>query len=353
MIPLLLAVLAQAPAPQRGPVAPVVVSKRPGADAFATKIAARVHEVLKREGVAPLLEPAAAAKELKAGGFSDPRNCQGGQTCVTKLAVVLGARAVVVGVDVGKIARQLAIHLEAVAADKAQPLASVDISVPADNWSDKSIADITQFVRAMKGKLAAEAPPPPVATAPPPTDFSRPAPKDPPKDAFAAAPPPKEAPRDAFAAASPPPKDAFAAASPPPKDAFAAASPPPKDAFVAPKQPPTDAPRVTSLEPEVRDEPPAVADLTETAGPSKAPAWGLMGGAVAAAGVGAAFGVLGLQDKARYDAALVDGGRGTTLTAAEANALAQGANTKLSVALTSALVSAGLAGASTYFFVRE
>ena len=59
----LLFCLAQAPSP----LAVVVSSKRPGADAFAGSAASRVHTALLREGVPPgeLLDDAAAMKKVK------------------------------------------------------------------------------------------------------------------------------------------------------------------------------------------------------------------------------------------------------------------------------------------------
>jgi hypothetical protein len=287
VLSLLLMALAQAPAQERGPVAAVVVSKRPGADAYSTKVALRVFDSLKREGVATVLDSAAAEKELKAGGFSDPRTCQGGQSCVTRLAVVLGAHAVIIGVDVGKISKSLAIHLEAIAADAAEPLAAVDISVPADKWADKSIADITRFAREVKGKLSIAPPPPP---------------------------------------------------------------PPPPD-VVATHDPASDAPVRHDLTPAGHED--TGVKLAVRPAPSRVPAWGLLGGAAVAGGVSVAMAVMGFSDKARFDAALVDGGQRSLLSQQDANARAQSANTKMTVSVVTAVVAVGLAGASTYFFVRE
>lgn len=157
--------LAQA-AETRAPIGVVLTSRRPNTDAFAPKIAAKVVEVLKREGVADVRDDAKATKELKAAGFSDPRSCNGGQTCSARLAVLLGPKAVLVAVDVGKVGKSLAIHLEAFAADQPEPLAVADITAREDKWADQSLADITTFVRQVKERLAlpvkvAVTPPPP------------------------------------------------------------------------------------------------------------------------------------------------------------------------------------------------
>lgn len=149
----------------RAPVGVVLTSRRPNTDAFAPKIATRVVEILKREGVADVRDDARSTKELKAAGFSDPKSCNGGQTCSAKLAVLLGARAVLVAVDVGKVGKSLAIHLEAFAADLSEPIAVADITARDDKWADQSLADITTFVRQVKEKLTVQAK---VAVTPPP-----------------------------------------------------------------------------------------------------------------------------------------------------------------------------------------
>src|SRR5262245_9596273 len=80
VLPLLIALLpAAAPAApdRREPVA-IVISSNRGADPFALKIAAAVHQALKREGVADPLDAVTAEKRLKRLGSSNPRSCQGG-----------------------------------------------------------------------------------------------------------------------------------------------------------------------------------------------------------------------------------------------------------------------------------
>lgn len=149
----------------RTPVAVVITSKRPGAEAVAPKIAQRVFDSFKREGVGGLLDDAAAIKEVQGAGFSDPKSCQGTRACLSKLAVLLGAKAVVVGVDVGKVGKTLAIHLEAVAADRDESLATLDVSSSLNGWSDAMSAPIVVFVRDVKAglelKKKVEPPPPP------------------------------------------------------------------------------------------------------------------------------------------------------------------------------------------------
>lgn len=286
--------LAQSGGEVRAPVAVVLTSKRPGAEAVAPKIAARVFEVLKKEQVGGLLTTAQSAKELKANGFSDPRTCQGTRGCLTKLAILLGAHAVVIGVDVGKVGKTLAIHLEAIAADQEQPLASLDVSSSLDGWSDAMSAPIVVFVRDVKSGLSMQRETPPL---PPPTVLKKPV----------------DAPKAA------------------------------------------DAPKKAELTPAPKEEPLEVR-AKAPAGKSRTAAWVLAGSAAAAAGGAVVFGALGASDKAKYQSSLVtlpDGSMGSTLPESEAKALAAGANTKIGLAIGSAVLSAALGGTATWLFLRE
>ncbi len=294
MLPLVLLQLALSQAPEvRAPVAIVITSKRPGAEALAPKITQRVFDSFKREGVGSLLDDAATAQELRAAGFSDPKSCQGTRACLAKLAILLGPKAVVVGVDVGKIGKTLAIHLEAVAADKDQSLGTLDVSSSLNGWSDAMSAPIVVFVRDVKAGL----------------DLKKKEPVEPPPSL-----PPLEVAR-------------------------------------------TDTPKKVELTPATK--PLASASALVDGVPGKPPrvaAWVFAGGAAATAGVAIAFGALSGNARARYDASLVDLGDGTRasrLPEAEARALANTANTDATVAVTSAIVSAGLIAAATIFFLKD
>lgn len=163
----LLFCLAQTPSP----LAVVVSSKRPGADAFAGSAASRVHTALLREGVPPgeLLDDAAAMKKVK---VADARKCQGGASCLAKIAVLLGPDAVVIGVDVGKIGTQLAVRLEAVSAKTGKSLMLSDVTAPVEGWGDTLAVPIALFARQLMEKVRAvepaPTPPVPVVTRPPP-----------------------------------------------------------------------------------------------------------------------------------------------------------------------------------------
>lgn len=285
--------LAQTPADVRTPVAVVLTSKRPGADAVAAKIGQRVFDSFKREGVDGLMDDAATARELRAAGFSDPKSCQGTRACLSKLAILLGPKAVVVGVDVGKVGKTLAIHLEAVAADRDASLGTLDVSSSLNGWSDAMSAPIVVFVRDVKAGLELK---------------KRDAPRDPPPTA-----PPLETAQ-------------------------------------------SDAPRKTDLTPGPRadDLPPLVSTGPDQA--PRVAAWVFAGGAAAAAGAAVGFGIMAGGARQQFDASLVtldDGSRGTTLSEAEARGLADTANTGAAVAITSGIISAGLTAAATYFFLKE
>lgn len=151
--------IAQAPAttPPRT-VAVLATSKRPAVDQYIGVLTARAHALLKREGVGPLLEEAAGIEQLKFAGVTDPRSCQGGRACVARMAVILGSRTVVVGIDVGKAGASLAVIMEAVAADTAKPLLTSEFEVPIATYSDASALPVTLFARELKKKLDAERP---------------------------------------------------------------------------------------------------------------------------------------------------------------------------------------------------
>ncbi len=177
-----LALVALAAADQP-PVAVLIASKRAGADAFATKIAAKVHQTLVTS-TPGALDDAAASKTVKTA-----KACQGATECLQKAAQQLGPKAVVIGVDVGKVAKTLAVHLEAVAADGTEPLAVADFSAPADTWADVATEPISAFVKQVTDKLAA-----PVAKA---DEIKRP--QDAPEDTQLT-PPPQPAPAPAVTA---------------------------------------------------------------------------------------------------------------------------------------------------------
>lgn len=149
---LVLAVLA---AEERSPIAVVVASKRAGAEAISAKLATKVHGAVTAAGKTAL-DDAAAVKQLKKDGV-DPRTCNGATECLLKAALKLGPKAVVIGVDVGKIGKNLAMHLEAVAADNGETVAVTDISATAGDWDAASTEPIATFVKQVTDKLGTPA----------------------------------------------------------------------------------------------------------------------------------------------------------------------------------------------------
>ncbi len=289
--------LSQAAPQTRQPVAVVLTSKRPGAEAVAPKIAQRVADYFKREQVIGLLDHAATTKELKTLGFSDPRSCQGTRACVSKLAVLLGANAVVVSVDVGKVGKTLAIHLEAVAADREASLAMLDVSASLTEWSDAMSAPIVVFVRDVKAGLSLD------------------------------------------------PKSSAAAP--------AAQQPSPG---VEPPLVLADAPRKVELAPQPSSADVQVVVPGEPGKPPKVAAWVFAGGAALFAGGAVAAGVMSGDAKRRYDDSLVtlaDGSQGSTLTQQQAQQLADQANVAMPLAIASGAVSAGLTALATWFFLKD
>ena len=170
LLPLMTLLAAQVPATELAPVAVVLTSQRHGSELPATRVAERVLETCRREGITLPFELAGAVDEFKAAGVADPRSCNGTTACLARLAVVLGARAVVVGVDVALVAGQLSIHLEAIAAGSTTPLATADLLAPAGTWGDVTVVGITHFARQVKEGLAprglSETKPPLVQDAP-------------------------------------------------------------------------------------------------------------------------------------------------------------------------------------------
>lgn len=276
--------LTLAQADTREPVAVVLTSKRPGAEALAPKISQRVLDSLKREGLTEVFDVARAAKELRTLGFSDPRSCQGTRSCLAKLAVLLGPHAIVIGVDVGRVGKTLAIHLEAVAADQEAPLAALDVSASLDGWSDAMSAPIVVFARDVKaGQVIKRA----VAETPP--------------------------------------------------------------------TPPPDAPTATHLEPTANPDP-SLTQPQPTGRKAPIAAWVVTGGAIASAIAAITFGILGLSAKSQYEGSLLtlpDGTRASSLPQDRATLLATTANTDLTVALSTSILTAALTGTAIWLFVRD
>ena len=201
-VPLLVTVLLSQTAPQKtSPIAVVIVSKRAGAESAAKKMADRTVLALRKE-MLEVLDDAQSVKALKAAGFSDPRKCQAIRSCLSKLAFLLGPDALVIGVDVGKVASTHAVHLEATTARGAEPLKIAEFDVEGTDWKDAALQPLTDFAHGLAAQLN---PPPPPAPAP----------------EVVAAPPVEPAPKpivlEPKPAAAPPAPEVVAAPEPQPK----------------------------------------------------------------------------------------------------------------------------------------
>lgn len=119
------------------PLALALSSKRAGAEAYAPKVLARLRATLMEKGLTP--------------GTADLRNCQGDTACLKREADKLGG--VIVGVDVGHIAKSLAIHLEAVSSRVSDPIVVADLSASAAGWQSETADGLNAFAKSLAEKL--------------------------------------------------------------------------------------------------------------------------------------------------------------------------------------------------------
>lgn len=308
MLSLFLVVAAAQPGTSEAPVVAVVVSsKRAGAEPWAEELAARVHAALKREGAPNVLDDKSTALRIKEAGFSDARKCQGAISCLANLALLLGPKAVVVSIDVGKVGSRLAVHLEATTSEKAS-LASKDFVASVSNFVDESAVPIALFARELMARLPS---------------------------------PPK--PATAQSVSSP---DAPANIAPEPLSGHP---------ISASKTKKPDLPVKVALESPlaVAHEPAAEIDGGRTK-PGTVPI-ALGGAAAASLGASVVFAVLAMQDKGAYDAARyeLDGQVASRLSQSELDTLAQRGNARFTVALSTAVMGVALGALSTALLVSE
>jgi hypothetical protein len=140
-----LALCALSAAPQ---VAVVVSSNRPGAEAYSARALKMVEQaLLAREGLS--LVP-----------LSGAQGCEGRAPCLARLAQAQSSDTVVVGVDVTKIQKSLAIHADAVNA-KGDVLATLDLALPVDGWLPGLAGPLETFTDVLAKQLVpARAPEP-------------------------------------------------------------------------------------------------------------------------------------------------------------------------------------------------
>src|SRR4051794_35159731 len=127
---LLLLVLAQAPAADV-PVAIVVSSRRDSGNASAA-----LCEQLKSALGSKAMGEKESVERLTHLGGVDPHACDGARLCLQKLAQLL--HGVVIGVDVSRAGKLTAGHIEAVAMDRVDSLATIDVASDAKGWVQKA-----------------------------------------------------------------------------------------------------------------------------------------------------------------------------------------------------------------------
>ena len=170
----LLAALAATPAV---PTAAVVVTRRAGmTPAQGAVLARRVHDALSQEeGLKMALSPDEALAKLPPLQITDRPLCAK-PDCLANLGVLLGVQ-VVVGLEVGQLGEAVALHLEAVTTDKAERVASQDLSGNLEALSAGRGMNLEQFASAIARSAPAQVappPPPPVELHPAPAPASAP-----------------------------------------------------------------------------------------------------------------------------------------------------------------------------------
>ncbi|MFT3841621.1 MAG: hypothetical protein QM723_31825 [Myxococcaceae bacterium] len=339
-------------APQRE-VAVVSVSRRgSGAAGFVTS---QVVKSLRTRGLKVLEARDAQLRIMEKSGV-DPASCDGTKVCVRHLAQLLGPKAVVVGVDVAKAGNVYATHLEALAADDGNPLASFDFNADARTFQGRFPLAATRFgadVAAAVNRLDVPGPDRVIALsrpAAPVTVPAEPEPLEPAKPvvlkASAVEPLPAPPPPPAPAPAAPPPPVAPAPAAPPAETAEAKEA---LNARIFEAWPGT----AVDPEPPLTEAPPTLSAHTGR----KVAKWSLLGATVVTSVTAVAFCIAGLQQRDTYNGMLKDYGGGR-LNASDAprsvlEQHASAANTDFIAALIALVATVPLAIGTGWLFATE
>lgn len=328
-------------APQRE-VAVVSVSRRgSGAAGFVTS---QVVKSLKSRGLKVIEARDAQLRIMQKSGV-DPASCDGTKVCVRHLAQLLGPKAVVVGVDVAKAGNVYATHLEALAADDGNALASFDFNADARTFQGRFPLAATRFgadVAAAVNRLDVPGPDRVIA-------LSRPAaPVAPPLE-----PEPLEPAKPTVVKASameplpaPPPPPAPAPAAPPPETAEAKEA---LNARIFDAWPGT----AVAPEPPLTEAPPTLSRHTGR----RVAKWSLLGATVVSSVTSVAFCIAGLQERDTYNGMLHSYGGGY-LNASDAprsvlEQHASAANTDFIAALIALVATVPLAIGTGWLFATE
>jgi hypothetical protein len=139
-------------------------------------LARRVHDALSQEeGIKMALSPEEALAKLPPLQITDRPLCAK-PDCLANLGVLLGVQ-VVVGLEVGQLGEAVALHLEAVTTDKAERVASQDLSGNLEALSAGRGMNLEQLASAIARSAPAQVappPPPPVELHPAPAPASAP-----------------------------------------------------------------------------------------------------------------------------------------------------------------------------------
>ena len=290
----------EAPKPPQVPIAIVISSRRDTGDTLSSALCAKVKDALAAQGIEAMSAPQSAERLAKLGAV-DSRACDGSKLCLAKLAELL--QGIVIGVDIGKVQKFSAGHLEAVAVGRVDSLAVSDFSSDAKGWPKKSAAETAAFVaQVVSGAREMNKALEPVKVA---------------------------------VVEPPPPKVAVVEPPPPPKVIVADM---PTEVKLIPEPPPTP--------------PPVIIDEPRSRGPLP---YVVVGTAVAAAVVAVTLLVLALIDTSKYNGT-TDGFNSLTtssLTRAQLDTLAANANLKYSVSLGTGIGAAALGVVAGILLVRE
>jgi hypothetical protein len=151
MTPLLLSLALSAGS--TAPVSVVVDSHRPGAESAADELVSLLYLALVDAGVPrdELLLEDRAESRTGTGGFARARQCEGRVLCLRSLAQLLGERAIVVGVDVGRVSDQLVGRVVAVRA-VGEPVAELELSADFATWSASCNRALPAFARTLSAQ---------------------------------------------------------------------------------------------------------------------------------------------------------------------------------------------------------
>jgi hypothetical protein len=290
MTALLLIALAQSP---DVPVA-IVISSRRDTSKAAPALCEQVKVALSAQGFHAMSD-AESIKRLSELGGVEPKACDGARLCLQKLAQLL--HGVVIGVDVSRAGKLTAGHIEAVAMDRVDSLATIDVASDAKSWVQKS----GEAAKSLADKLK------------------------PPLTAMREALQPKEPPRPPEPELKPPPP---------------LAEDQPKQVTLTPAPPPTP--------------PPAVA--VEKRGPGPVP-YILTGAAILSAGASVLFFILGLQQQNEYRGSFVSvpgySGQGSSFTDAKLSSLASSSNLKMGLGVGFIGAAVALGVTSAVLFLKD